>query len=155
MAIKDLGPILKEHAFFKDLPAKYFDFIVGCASNVVFKEDEVILKEGDSADKFYLVRSGQVAIYIERPRHISVQTIREGEILGWSWLIPPYRYRFSARATEPTRAIALDGTCLRGKCEKNHELGYEVLKRIIPILTGRLEAARIQLMDIYNIKCGE
>ncbi len=150
--MKTLEPILREHAFFKGLPEKYFNFIVGCASNTVFKADAVILKEGDSADKFYLIRSGRVAIYIDQSRQITVQTISGGDILGWSWLIAPYRYRFSAKAIENTRAVALDGKCLREKCEKNPDLGYEVLKRLVNILTERLEAARIQLLDIYNIK---
>ena len=124
--------ILKEHSFFKDLPSKYFDFIVGCASNVVFKKGEVILKEGQSEDKFYVIRGG-------------------GDILGWSWLIPPYRYRFSAEAVENTRAVVLDGKCLRGKCEKNSDLGYELLKRLMSVFTQRLEATRLQLLDVYSI----
>jgi CRP-like cAMP-binding protein len=119
---------------------------------VVFKAGEVILKEGEEADKFYLIRSGHVAIYINKPSEIIIQTIHEGDILGWSWLIPPYRYRFSAKAVENTRALALDGKCLRGKCEKNSDLGYELLKRIVTIFTARLEATRLQLLDIYNIR---
>ena len=148
--METLEPILKEHAFFKDLDKKYLDFIVGCASNVRFKEGEVILREGGSADKFYLIRHGKVAIYIEKPRSITIQTIHEGDILGWSWLIPPHRYRFTARAVEDTRAIALDGKCLRDKCEKNTDLGYDLLKRLVSILTQRLEATRVQLLDIYK-----
>jgi len=151
MEMQSLEPILKQHSFFKNLPQKYIDFIVGCTSNAFFKPEEVILKEEESADKFYLIRSGKVAIYIDKPREITVQTIGEGEILGWSWLVPPYRYRFSAKATENTRALALDGKCLREKCEKNSDLGYELLKRIVGVLTERLEATRLQLLDIYNI----
>jgi CRP-like cAMP-binding protein len=147
-----LEPILKQHSFFKDLPEKYIDFIVSCTTHVVFKAGEVILKEGEEADKFYLIRSGHVAIYINKPSEIIIQTIHEGDILGWSWLIPPYRYRFSAKAVENTRALALDGKCLRGKCEKNSDLGYELLKRIVTIFTARLEATRLQLLDIYNIR---
>jgi len=146
-----LESILKEHSFFKDLPPKYFDFIVGCASNVVFKKGEVILKEGGPADKFYVIRGGLVAIYIDQRRENPIQTIKEGDILGWSWLIPPYRYRFSAEASENTRAVVLDGKCLREKCEKNSDLGYELLKRLMGVFTQRLEATRLQLLDIYNI----
>lgn len=148
--MKTLEPILKEHPFFKNLEAKYFNFIVGCASNVVFKAEDIILKEGEAADKFYLIRHGKVAIYIAQPRSITIQTIQEGDILGWSWLIPPHYYRFSARAVEDTRAVALDGKCLRNKCEENKELGYELLKRLVNIFTQRLEATRLQLLDIYK-----
>ncbi len=153
--METLEPILKQHSFFKGLPSKHFDFIVGCATHVVFKAGEVILKEREPADKFYLIRSGKVAIYIDQPRELTIQTIQEGDILGWSWLIPPYRYRFSAKAVENTRALALDGKCLREKCEKNSDLGYELLKRLVSVFTERLEATRLQLLDIYSIKVKE
>jgi len=142
---------LRQHPFFKDLAQEHLNFIVGCSTNVVFKAGDVILKEGESADKFYLVRDGNVAIYIAKPREITIETIHEGDILGFSWLIPPYRYRFSAKAAETTRAVALDGKCLREKCEKNSSLGYTLLKRIVNVLTERLEATRLQLIDIYDV----
>ena len=146
-----LEPILKQHPFFKDLKSEYIDFIVGCSANEVFKAGEIILVEDQPADKFYLIRSGKVAIYIANPQEIIIQTIQKGDILGFSWLIPPYRYRFSAKAVESTAAIALDGKCLREKCEKNAELGYQLLKRLVDVLSERLEAARLQLLDIYNV----
>jgi len=147
--METLEPILKKHPFFKDLEKEHLDFVVGCASNVRFKEGEIILREGEAADKFYLIRHGKVAIYIGKSRSITIQTIQEGDILGWSWLIPPYNYRFNAKAAEDTRAVALDGKCLREKCEKNNSLGYDLLKRLVNVLTQRLEAARLQLLDIY------
>jgi CRP-like cAMP-binding protein len=76
-------------------------------------------------------------------------TLGEGEILGWSWLLPPYQWKLHAHALEPTRAIALDGKCLRAKCEQNHDLGYEILKRFAQIMEQRLEATRLQLLDVY------
>jgi CRP/FNR family transcriptional regulator, cyclic AMP receptor protein len=149
--METLEPILKQHSFFKDIPEQYIDFIVGCTSHMVFKAGDAILKEGDPADKFYLIRSGHVAVYIAKPSEITIETIHENDILGWSWLIPPYRYRFSAKAVENTRVLALDGKCLREKCEKNPDLGYTLLKKIISILTERLDATRVRLLDIYNI----
>ena len=147
MGMKD---ILKEHSFFKGIDEEYLDFIAGCSSNVSFKPDEIILKEGEPADKFYLIRRGNVAIFIAHPQNITIQTIPEGNILGWSWLVPPYQYRFSAKAINDVHAIALDGKCLRGKCEENTKLGYDLLKRIVTVLTDRLEATRLQLLNIYN-----
>jgi len=152
--MESLEPILKQHPFFKDLPQKYIDFMVGCTTHVVFKAGEVILSEGESADKFYLIRSGKVAVYIAKPEEIVIETIHENDILGWSWLIPPYRYRFSAKATENVRALALDGKCLREKCQTNSDLGYELFKRIIGVLSERLEATRLRLLNIYNINHG-
>ncbi|MBL7070745.1 MAG: cyclic nucleotide-binding domain-containing protein [Candidatus Omnitrophica bacterium] len=148
--MKDLEAILKEHPFFKGLDQKHLEFIAGCGNNVAFKDGDIILKEGQDADKFYIIRQGKVAIFIAHPSSITIQTIKEGDILGWSWLIPPHKYRFSARALEDTRAVALDGKCLKAKCEENHELGYNLLKSLVDVLAGRLEATRIQLLDIYN-----
>lgn len=148
--METLEPILRQHPFFKDFPDKYIGLLVGCSSNIVFKPGAVILKEGGDANKFYIVRKGKVAIYIEKPQ-ITIQTIRDGDILGWSWLIPPYKHRFSAKASEATTVVAFDGKCLREKCEKNSELGYEFLKRMVNILADRLEATRMQLLDVYNI----
>jgi len=150
--IENLKPILEKHPFFKDLNQEFLEFIVSCASNVRFREGETILREGESADKFYLVLEGKVEININTAQHrsITIQTLRGGEILGWSWLIPPHRYRFDAKAVEDTRAIALDGKCLRKKCEENHELGYELLKRLAGVFTQRLEETRKQLINIYG-----
>ncbi|MDD4908734.1 MAG: cyclic nucleotide-binding domain-containing protein [Candidatus Omnitrophica bacterium] len=149
--METLEPILRQHSFFKDIPPQYIDFVVGCTSHMVFKAGDEILKEGEPADKFYLIRSGHVAVYIAKPSEITIETIHENDILGWSWLIPPYRYRFSAKAVENTRVLALDGKCLREKCESNPDLGYTLLKKIISILTERLDATRVRLLDIYNI----
>ena len=148
--MKTLEPILKKHPFFKDLEKEYLDFIVGCASNVVFKEGEIIMKENNPANKFFLIREGMAAIDIpiSKRRIITIQTVSAGDIVGWSWLIPPYRYRFNCRIVEDTRAIVLDGKCLREKCEKNHDLGYELLKRLTSVFTQRLEATRKQIISL-------
>lgn len=149
--MEPLEATLKAHPFLEGLPQEHINFIVGCTTHKVFKEGEVILKEGEAADKFYIIRSGKVAIYIgQEHNEIIIQTIGGGEILGWSWLIPPYSYRFSAKAVENTRVLALDGKCLREKCEKNPDLGYLLLKRLVVVFAQRLEAARLQLLDIYH-----
>ncbi len=143
-----LEPIIKEHAFFKGLDPKHVETIVGCATNVVFKGKEIVFNEGDAADKFYLVRKGRIAIYLAHPQTITVQTLHEGDILGWSWLIPPHEYRFTAKATEDTQAIVFDGKCLRGKCEQDKELGYELIRRLVGVSTQRLEATMLQVIEL-------
>jgi len=150
--MQTIDQILKEHPFFADLKEEYLELVTGCAKNVVFKTDEIILKEAAPADHFYLIRGGLVAIEIpiSSDKQITIQTLGEGNILGWSWLIPPHQNRFNCRAIEPTRAIALDGKCLRGKCEENHDLGYDLLKRITRVTTQRLEATRLQLLNLYE-----
>jgi CRP/FNR family transcriptional regulator, cyclic AMP receptor protein len=151
METRTLERIIAEHAFFAGLSAEYARLLVSCASNAAFQAGKYILREGEEANEFYLVRQGRVAIEINRSQGmpIIVDTVGEGEILGWSWLLPPYTWRFHARAVESTRAIALDGKCLRAKCEEDHDLGYELLKRFSRVMNRRLDATRIQLLDVY------
>jgi CRP/FNR family transcriptional regulator, cyclic AMP receptor protein len=152
--METLERIIAEHPFFSDLESYYTGLMVGCASNVRFKKGEYILREGDPANTFYLVREGKVAVEVLAPQRkpIIVATLGEGEILGWSWLLAPYHWKFHARAVDDMRAIALDGKCLRTKCEQNHDLGYEVLKRFTQIMERRLEATRLQLLDVYAVR---
>jgi CRP-like cAMP-binding protein len=112
----------------------------------------MILREGEDANQFYLIRSGKVSIQLMTPNKgpVIIQTLHEGDILGWSWLVPPFTWHFDAKAIELTRMIALDGKCLRAKCEEDHDLGYELLKRFADIMSKRLESTRLQLMDIYG-----
>lgn len=145
--------VLAEHPFFKGLEPRYLQLIAGCTSNVRFNAGEHIFREGQEANNFYLIRHGKVALEIFAPGRgpIIIQTLGEGEILGWSWLFPPYHWHFDARAVELTRAIALDGKCLRGKCEEDRELACELLKRFAHILEQRLQATRLQLLDVYGV----
>jgi len=149
--MQTLEPILAQHPFFENLQQAHLDLLVGCASNVRFQVGEYLFRQGEEASHFYLIRKGRVAVEIFAPQRppIVIQTLGEGEILGWSWLIPPHFWRFDARVVDTTRAIALDGKCLRTKCEENHDLGYELLKRFAHIVTHRLEATRLQLLDVY------
>lgn len=149
--METLERIISEHPFFADLDRAFTNLMVGCASNVRFKRGDYIFREGDPANLFYLIREGKVAVEVFAPQHepIMVATLEEGEILGWSWLLPPYQWKHQARATDNVRAIALDGKCLRTKCEQNHDLGYEILKRFARIIEQRLESTRLQLIDVY------
>ena len=89
-------------------------------------------------------------IHSERRGPLTILTLGAGDILGWSWLFPPYRWKFSARAIEDTRAFAADGKCLREKAERDHDLGYELLKRFAHVVEERLEATRLQLLNVYQ-----
>ena len=147
-----LEPILAEHPFLKGMKKEHLALITGCASNVKFEAGTYLFKEGQDANQFYIVRQGTIAIEAFSPAGgaIVIQTVDEGDILGWSWLVPPYRWRFDAKATDLVRAIALDGKCLRGKCEADHDLGYEILKRFADIMAQRLDATRMQLLDVFG-----
>ncbi len=150
--METLAGILKVHPFFADLGEAYLSLLVGCARNVRATAGQFLFRSGDEANQFYLVRTGKIALEICTPGRAAlvVETVSEGQILGWSWLIPPYHWRFDARAVEATRAIALDGKCLRGKCERDHDLGYELLKRFAHVVDDRLQEARLQLLDVYG-----
>lgn len=149
--METLERIVAEHPFFEGLEPNYTELLTGCASNVRFSAGKYIFKEGEQANQFYLIRGGKVALQIFAPQGdpLTVETLQEGDVLGWSWLVPPYVWNFHARAMQATRAIALDGKCLRAKCEQNHDLGYEVLKRFSQLMVRRLHATRFQLLDVY------
>jgi CRP-like cAMP-binding protein len=149
--VESLEVLIAGHSFFSDLEKEYVRSLTECAANVRFDSGTYVFHEGEPADHFYLIRQGRVAIEISAPprKPIIVQTLSAGDVLGWSWLVAPYQWRFHARAVESVRAIALDGKCLRARCEENHDLGYALLKRFAQIMTQRLEATRFQLLDVY------
>ena len=149
-----LEPILAKHPFFKGLEEHYLRLIVGCASNVRFDIGQFLFREGEEANNFYVIRGGRVALEVFSSERgpITIQTVGEGEILGWSWLYQPYRWHFDARALELTQAISLDATCLRNKCEEDHDFGYEFMKRFSDIIIQRLQATRLQLLDLYSTR---
>jgi CRP-like cAMP-binding protein len=152
--METLERILAKHSFFEGVDPHYLQFLVGCASNVRFDVGQTIFRQGEEAEQFYLIRHGRVELQlhsVERGR-TTIQTLGEGDILGWSWLVSPYHWHFDARATELTRALALDGKCLRTKCEDDHKLGYELLKRFVPVIVRRLDATCLQLLDIYGTR---
>ena len=151
-APQTLERVLMEHPLLKGCRPQYIQLLAGCASNVRFNAGEVVFRQGEEADLFYLIRQGRVALEVPDSdgSPIIVQTLTSGDVLGWSWAIAPYRWHFHARAVELTRAIALDGKCLRDKCEMDHDLGYEVMRRVTHVMEHRLQATRLQLLDVYG-----
>lgn len=150
--IENLERIIAEHSFFQGLEERHIRFIVGCAKNVRFEEGEIIFREGDPAVHFYFIREGLVAVELMVPHRgrTIVQTVAAGEVVGWSWLVAPYKWHFDGQALLPTRALAFDGKCLLAKCEEDHDLGYEILKRFTHVVSERLEVTRLQLLDLYG-----
>lgn len=152
--METLEPILAQHPFFQDIEPLYLQLMVGCAANVRFAAGDDLFREGDVADRFYLIRHGHVAlqVFIPGQGRITIETIEAGEVLGWSWLFPPYRWHFDAQALELSRAIAFDGACLRAKCDEDHDLGYMLMQRFAQVMTQRLQATRLQLLDLYGVQ---
>lgn len=144
--------LLTDARFFAGLPAAFVELLAGCGSNVQFEAGERIFREGDPADAFYLLHDGSVALEAYEPTRgaLVIQTIQAGDVLGWSWLFPPYRWHFDAHAITAVEATSFDASCLRGKCAADPALGYELVSRFAQTLIGRLQATRLQLLDVYG-----
>jgi CRP-like cAMP-binding protein len=148
--IEGLGPLLSEHPFFADMDKSALEIVVGCCANHVFKPGVYLYRQGEPADKFYLIREGLVSleIYVPGRSPIAIETLEAGEIVGWSWLFPPYQWSNDCRAVDTVRAISLDGACLRRKIESDRVLGYEIYKRFLPIMARRLLNDRLRIVEL-------
>jgi CRP/FNR family transcriptional regulator, cyclic AMP receptor protein len=134
--METIEDLLESHPFFAGLSPNAVELIAGCASNVHFGEGARIFDQGEPANQFYAIRHGRVALEVHSPTKgpLIIHIMDEGEVLGWSWLVPPYRYFADARAVTAARATVLDGACLRGKCEADPDLGYQLLKRVTTVM---------------------
>jgi CRP/FNR family transcriptional regulator, cyclic AMP receptor protein len=150
--MRTIDQILGELPTFAGLDPGYLEFIAGCGANRVFEAGEHLAREGDPADSFFVIRHGRVALEVAAPGRgeLMIETLGEGAVVGWSWLFPPHRWSFDARAAERTRTIAFDGACLRGKCDQDKVLGYELMQRFAAVMLDRLQATRLQLLDVYG-----
>jgi CRP/FNR family cyclic AMP-dependent transcriptional regulator len=147
-----LDTLIADSPVFAGLDPAYLELIAGCAQTAGFEAGRYLFREGDQADTFYLVRHGRVGIetVVAGRGALTVETVDAGDVVGWSWLFRPFRWHFDARAIDPVRAIAFDGACLRGKCDQDHTLGYELLNRFSPVMLERLLATQLQLIDVYG-----
>lgn len=137
---------------FAGLSPSQLQVIAACGRNQRFEAGALLLREGEPADTFFLIRRGVVALELQAPGpgSLRIETLDDGDVIGWSWLFAPYRWQMDARALEPRRLIAFDGACLRGKAEQDHELGYQLMRRFAATLLDTLQATRFQLLDVYG-----
>lgn len=150
--MENLERILSGHPFFAGLDDNFCKLAAGCAKNARFEAGQFVFHEGEPADHFYLIREGRIALQVSAPGRgeSTFLTLGPGEVFGINWLVPPYLWSYDARALELTRALAMDATCLRNKCEADHSLGYDLMKRLMPVLIERLHTARLQMLDLYR-----
>lgn len=150
--IEGMESIVREHRFFAGLEEETVRFIAGCTRNVRFDAGQYLFRAGDPADEFYLIRHGRVALELPVPGRdvISFQTAGEGDVVGVSWLVPPHRWLHDARAVDLVRAIGVDARCLRRKCDDDHNVGYAMMQRFVPVLVDRLQSTRLQMLDVYG-----
>jgi CRP-like cAMP-binding protein len=147
-----LYALIAQHPFFMGMIPGHLQQLAEAAIQLQFEEGENIFAEGSPANRFYLILKGKVVLEAEMADHnmLPVQTLGPGDDLGWSWLFPPYSMHFSARALEPTTAIFFYGTRLREQCEEDHELGYQLMKRIAEVATKCLHATQTRLMEYID-----
>ena len=149
--IEPLGTRVAFHPFLAGMNHTQLTMLTDCAVARHFNAKQTILREGEFANGFYLIETGKVALESEAglDESILIQTIDAGDLLGWSWMFPPYVWQFTARAIEPTTALFFYAAILREYCEKDHSLGYELLKRICAVMVTRLQAAHDQMLSLY------
>lgn len=150
--METLEESLRRYSFFDDLSDEQLAFVSGCGRNARFSSGQLIFREGAPADALYLVRSGMVTLEIHEAGRgtAQVETIDAGDVVGWSWLYPPHRWNVDARATGDVAAVVFDGTCLREKIERDHDLGYRLMKKLLYHLHVRLERVRLRHLDVYR-----
>lgn len=148
--VESIESLIRKHPFFNDLSPHQYRLLADSAMRTQFRPGEVIFRQGDPANRFYLIQHGKVSVeaWLRERGTMTIQTLGDGDVLGWSWLFPPYYWQFGARALEATDAIFIYGTPLREECESDHELGYELMKRVSGVMLERLQATRRQLLGV-------
>ncbi len=152
MIHSELADELERHAFLEGLSHPHLRSLAGCALHARFPAGNYLSREGARATSFFLINAGHVAVEIHSASKgvVPIQTLGAGEVLGWSWLLAPYQWQFDARAIDDVEVFVLDARGLRERCESHHELGYQLLLRLVRVMAERLAAARVQLLDLYE-----
>jgi CRP/FNR family cyclic AMP-dependent transcriptional regulator len=150
--VTGLTEVVRSQPLFADLAPEHVELLAGCARNVRVAAGTRLLREGRPADRFYLLRRGRVAVQAVVPGRgrVVIETLGPGDVLGWSWLVPPYRWHFDAETLEPVVATAFDGACLRAKCDADPALGYALMRRFAQVIVDRLQHTRLRLLDLYG-----
>jgi CRP-like cAMP-binding protein len=145
--------ILRGHAFLDGLPEGTVELIAGCAHREDVRTGAFILREGEVTDSVYLVQRGRVAIEVHRPGSggVAIDTVGPGDTVGLSWISPPYRCQFDARAVEDVTLVAIDVARLRAEFERHPAIGYAVLDRLSARLVERLQATRLRVLDLHGL----
>jgi len=147
--MKTLKEIIVEHPFFLGMKPAHLEVLAGCAGEQKLKAGDMLFREGEPASQFYLIGLGQIALEAHEPANgtLLVQTLGPGDVLGWSWLFPPFTWHFQARAVESSRLIVFNGARLLATAEKDPEFGYELMKRISQVVIRRLQVTRKKLLE--------
>ncbi|MCP4186547.1 MAG: cyclic nucleotide-binding domain-containing protein [Gammaproteobacteria bacterium] len=152
MSTQSIKDYLSTHEFFSGLDDNFIKFLADSATQQKVEKGHVLFQQGKYADKFYLLRNGQVSVQVPAlvGPTLEIQSLGADQILGWSWLIPPYRWNFMARALDETELLEFDGRAILARCEQDPKFGYELFKRFAALMSERLDAARQKLMDQWD-----
>ena len=147
-----MEPILAAHPFFEGMAPRHLRLVLECAAREQFSPGQMLCRDEEEARKFYVIHHGQVAVEIYRARRgpVTIQTLGEGEVLGWLWFLQPYHWHLDARALALTRVISLEVRCLEAKCDQDHDLGDELMKRYAHHLAVQFRVTKLQLADMYG-----
>ena len=150
--MRTIDTLIHDAPIFDGLSQDALELLTGCASNVRFGDGEMLFREGDEANVFYVIRHGRVALDMFVPARgaATIETVDPGEVIGWSWLFPPHRWHFDAKAVGLVRATQFDAACLRAKCEQDPAFGYDLMSRFTQVLIERLQWTRLRLLDLYG-----
>ncbi len=152
MADARIYEFLEAQPFFKGLPPHYLTLLASHASLATYNPQQRVFKQDTTADKFFIVRQGKVTLEIPAVsgEPLTIQTVGDGQLLGWSWLIPPYRWLFDARAITQSTLVMMDGEKLRAACDSDPKLGYDLLRRFAVLMAERLSASRLAAIKQYS-----
>jgi CRP/FNR family cyclic AMP-dependent transcriptional regulator len=136
---------------FRNLTPEHIQAIAELGEEVEFADGRALMVEGDPADAFFLIRDGFVALEVQSAGGpITIETLHQGDPVGWSWLFEPYITHFDARSRGATRAIKFDGAALRRRSIEDAQLGYALMQSFTSVIVERLHATRLQLLDVYG-----
>lgn len=148
--MKALSEAIMKHPFFHGMKPEHLAVLTEGAKAAAFKAGDVLFREGEPANQFFLIQSGKIALEAHEPANgtMPVQTLGTGDVLGWSWLFPPFVWHFRARAIESVNVIVLNGAHLLATAERRHDFGYELMKRVAQVVIRGLQATRKQLIAL-------
>jgi CRP-like cAMP-binding protein len=152
MSKQPIEDYLSSQTFFHELDDRFLKILSNSSAVLEIKKGDALFHQGEYADKFYLLRNGQVSVQVPAlvGPTLEIQALSKDQILGWSWLIPPYRWHFQARAVDDSELLEFDGRAILVHCEEDPKFGYELLKRFAGLMSERLDAARQKMMDQWD-----
>ena len=152
MSQQSIKDYLSTHAFFSGLDDEFIQYVTNSATELQLKKGDILFRQGEFADKFFILRKGGISVQVPAlvGPPLEIQHLSEDQILGWSWLIPPFRWHFLARVEEDSDLLEFDGIALLAHCEEDPKFGYELFKHFAGLMSERLEVARQKMMDQWN-----